>query len=93
MVSCATGTFDALNRTMTGGVMPGGMIRLAVSITDEICAIAPPMSLPGSNQTLRMPRPLIDCESMREMPLTVLDMARSLMKTTRRSMSSAERPG
>ena len=35
----------------------------------------------------------IDCESMREMPLTVVDMARSLMKTTRRSMSSADRPG
>ncbi len=37
--------------------------------------------------------PLIDCESMREMPLTVVDMARSLMKTMRRSMSAAERPG
>src|SRR5438105_14542679 len=36
---------------------------------------------------------LIDCESMRWMPLTVVDMARSLMNTTRRSMSSADRPG
>ena len=76
-----------------GGAMPGGMMRLAVSITEAICAMAPPMSLPGSNQTLRMPMPLIDCESMRWMPLTVVDMARSLMKTTRRSMSSAASPG
>ena len=30
---------------------------------------------------------------MREMPLTVVEKARSLMNTTRRSMSSAERPG
>ena len=37
--------------------------------------------------------PLIDCESMREMPATVVENARSLMKTTRRSMSSADRPG
>ena len=37
--------------------------------------------------------PLIDCESMRWMPATVVDIARSLMNTTRRSMSSAERPG
>ena len=37
--------------------------------------------------------PVMDCESMRVMPATVVDMARSLMKTTRRSMSSADRPG
>ena len=73
--------------------MPGGMMRLAVSITEAICAMAPPMSLPGSNQTLRIPILLIDCESIRWMPLTVVDMARSLMKTTRRSMSSADNPG
>ena len=72
-VSCATGTLLALKRTMAGGVMPGGMTRLAAEETEEICAMAPPMSLPGSNQTLRMPRPVIDCESMREMPLTVVE--------------------
>ena len=55
--------------------------------------MAPPISLPGSKYTLRMPRLLIDCESMRVIPLTVVDMARSLMNTTRRSMSSAESPG
>jgi len=33
---------------MLGGVMPGGMMRLAVSDTETICAMAPPMSLPGS---------------------------------------------
>jgi len=30
---------------------------------------------------------------MRVIPLTVVDIARSLMKTTRRSMSSADSPG
>jgi len=40
-----------------------------------------------------MPRLFIDCESMRVIPLTVVDIARSLMKTTRRSMSSVESPG
>ena len=40
-----------------------------------------------------MPMPAIDCDSMREMPLTVVENARSLMKTTRRSMSSADSPG
>src|SRR3954468_19346335 len=76
-----------------GGVMPGGMMRLPGSITDAICGMAAPLVRPGSNQTLRIPMLLIDCESMREMPLTVVGIARSLMKTTRRSMSSAERPG
>ena len=31
--------------------------------------------------------PGIDCDSMRSMPLTVVENARSLMRTTRRSMS------
>ena len=48
MVSCATGTLLALYRMMLGGLMPGGMMRLAVSDTETICAMAPPMSLPGS---------------------------------------------
>ena len=33
---------------MLGGVIPGGMMRLAVSETATIWAMAPPMSLPGS---------------------------------------------
>jgi hypothetical protein len=33
------------------------------------------------------------CESMRETPLTDEEMPRSLTSVTRRSMSSAERPG
>ena len=37
--------------------------------------------------------PGIDCDSMRSMPLTVVEKPRSLMRTTRRSMSCAERPG
>ncbi len=40
-----------------------------------------------------MPIPGIDCDSMRSIPLTVVEKARSLMSTTRRSMSCAESPG
>ena len=42
-------------------------------LTAEICAMAPPMSLPGWKYTFRMPVPGIDCDSMREMPLTVVE--------------------
>jgi hypothetical protein len=78
---------------MFGGVMPGGIERVAVFVTLLICAIAPPMSAPCSKYTLTMPMPLIVCDSSREMPLTVVDSARSVISTTRRSMSSADRPG
>ena len=30
-----------------GGVMPGGVMRRMVDDTDEICAMAAPMSAPG----------------------------------------------
>ena len=43
----ATGTFEALNCTITGGCIPGGMIRSAVFDEALIWAIAAPMSLPG----------------------------------------------
>jgi hypothetical protein len=46
-VSCATGTFDALNWITLGGVMPGGVMRRIVALTELICAIAAPMSVPG----------------------------------------------
>ncbi len=55
--------------------------------------MAPPISLPGWKYTFRMPVPGIDCDSMRWMPFTVVEYARSVMKTTRRSMSSVVRPG
>jgi hypothetical protein len=47
MVSCATGTFVALNWITLGGVMPGGAMRRIVLDTEEICAMAAPMSVPG----------------------------------------------
>ena len=37
--------------------------------------------------------PLIDSDSMCSMPLTVVEYARSLMNTMRRSTSKAESPG
>ncbi len=43
----ATGTFEALNWMTTGGVIPGGVMRKMVFVTEEICAMAAPMSVPG----------------------------------------------
>ncbi len=37
--------------------------------------------------------PGIDCDSIRSIPFTVVEKARSLMSTTRRSMSCADSPG
>ena len=37
--------------------------------------------------------PLIDSDSMCSIPLTVVEYARSEMKTMRRSTSNADRPG
>ena len=46
-VTCTTGTLDALNRIMFGGVIPGGAMRRIELFCAEICAMAPPMR-PGS---------------------------------------------
>ena len=92
-MSCATGTFEALNWMMFGGVMPGGRMRVMVFVTDAICAMAAPRSVPGWKYTRSSPMPGMDCDSMRSMPPTVVENARSEMNVTRRSMSSAERPG
>ena len=46
-MSCATGTFEALNWMTFGGVIPGGVMRRIVAETEEICAMAAPMSVPG----------------------------------------------
>src|SRR6266542_2531930 len=76
-----------------GGVIPGGAIRKIVAVTEDICAMAAPISVPGSKYTRMRPTPGIEFDSMREMPLTVVENARSLMSTTRRSISSAGNPG
>jgi hypothetical protein len=73
--------------------MPGGRTRLMVLVTEAIWAMAAPMLVPCSKYTLTMPRLDSDCDSRREMPFTVVERARSVMKTTRLSMSSADRPG
>ena len=78
---------------IVGGVMPGGKMRVIVLVTLVICAIAPPMSAPCSKYTFTTPMPRIVCDSSRETPLTVVDSARSVISTTRRSMSSADSPG
>ncbi len=46
-IICTMGTVAGLNRIITGGVRPGGMMRSAVPLTALICAIAAPMSAPG----------------------------------------------
>ena len=91
-VICATCTLVALKRRMTGGWIPGGMTRVAVSELEVIWAMAPPMSASGSKYTRSMPVPLIIVDSMCVMPDTEVDMLRSLMMTMRRSMSSADSP-
>ena len=53
--------------------MPGGAIRRIVLDTEEICAIAAPMSVPGWKYTFSSPIPEIDRDSMREIPLTVVE--------------------
>ena len=73
--------------------MPGGALRRMELLTVEICAIAAPISVPGWKYTFRMPMPGIDWLSIRSIPFTVVEYARSLMNTTRRSMSSVVRPG
>src|SRR5579862_6085628 len=93
IVTCATGTFDALDWITYGGVIPGGMALIAVCDDDTIWAIAVAMSVPGWKYTLTSPTPYSDCDSMREMPLTVEDMFRSLRSTTRASMSLGNMPG
>ena len=74
-------------------MIPGGMIRKTVSDVDVICAMALPMSDPGSKYTRSTAVPSIDCESIRETPPTDVEIPRSLMNVTRLSMSSADRPG
>jgi hypothetical protein len=78
---------------MTGGVMPGGKMRRMVPLMALICAMDAPRSVPWWKNTLTSPMPGMQFDSMRSMPLTVVEYARSLMMTTRRSISSADRPG
>jgi hypothetical protein len=51
------------------------------------------MSAPGSKYTRSSPLLDIDCDSIREIPATVVESARSVRKVTRRSISSADSPG
>ncbi len=53
--------------------MPGGAPRRMELFTELICAIAPPMSVPGWKYTFSMPMLGSDWDSMREMPLTVVE--------------------
>ena len=69
------------------------MLRLAVRATDDIWAMAAPMSVPGSKYTRRVPMPLIESLSIEVIPLTVVEKARSVMSgQCAASMSSALRP-
>ena len=53
--------------------MPGGAMRRMELFTEVICAMALPMSVPGWKYTRSRPMLGIDCDSMREMPLTVVE--------------------
>ena len=91
-MSCTTGTLLALNWMMLGGVMPGGMKRRMVEQTADTWAMLGPMSVPGWKYTRSSATPWMLCDSIRWMPLTVVDMARSVRDVTRRSISSGARP-
>ena len=86
------GTVAGLYAMMTGGEMPGGRMRRMVPLIALTWAIAAPMSMPWWKKTLTRPTPGMQFDSMRSMPATVVEYARSEMITTRRSISSAERP-
>ena len=67
------GTVAGLYWMMTGGEMPGGRIRRMVPLMALIWAIAAPMSMPGWKNTLTSPVPGMQVDSMRSMPLTVVE--------------------
>src|ERR1700722_10739451 len=90
--ACSTGTLDALNRTMNGGVVPGGAIRRIVSEMADTCAMAPAMSVPGWKNTFSTAYPVNDSDSMCSMLSTVVVMPRSCGVMIVRSMSSGDSP-
>ena len=49
------------------------MSRVTVPDVADSCAMAAPMSVPCSKYTFKRPMPLIDCDSIFEMPPTVVE--------------------
>src|SRR6185295_14714991 len=83
---------DAEYRMISGGVVPGGMVRRRVWLMAVTSALAAPMLASGWKKTRISPTPASDCDSMCSMLLTVVVIARSEMVTMRPSTSFGERP-
>ena len=64
------GTSVALNRTMNGGEIPGGMMRVIPCDDAVSCAMPACTSASGWKYTLMMLSPFSDCDSMCSMSLT-----------------------
>ena len=77
---------------ISGGVVPGGMVRRRVWLIAVTSASAAPMLASGWKKTRISPTPAIDCDSMCSMLLTVVVIARSEMVTMRPSTSFGDRP-
>src|SRR6185295_289960 len=90
--SCRIGTLDAEYRMISGGVVPGGMVRRRVWLMAVTSALAAPMLASGWKKTRISPTPASDCDSMCSMLLTVVVIARSEMVTMRPSTSFGESP-
>ena len=72
--------------------MPGGMVYSMVCAMATICARPVWMFALGWKNTLTTPTPLVLCDSICSMSLTVAVIARSNEDTTRASNSSEDRP-
>src|SRR5712671_6941239 len=77
---------------ISGGVVPGGMVRSRVWLMAVTSALAEPMLASGWKKTRISPTPASDCDSMCSMLLTVVVIARSEMVTMRPSTSFGESP-
>src|SRR5205809_247131 len=77
---------------ISGGVVPGGIVRRRVWLIAVTSASAAPMLASGWKKTRISPTPAIDCDSMCSMLLTVVVIARSEMVTMRPSTSFGDSP-
>ena len=77
---------------ISGGVNPAGRPRKRVWAIAVIWATAISILAFGWKNTLMTPTPYMDCDSMCSMSLTVVVKARSVIVTTRFSISSGEIP-
>ena len=86
------GTLEALYWRISGGVVPGGLVRRSCCETAVTSAIAAPIWVFGWKKTLITPTPGIVCDSMCSMSFTEVVNARSEGVTIRASMSVTDVP-